>query len=492
MAVIPWLKNPIIYEINAWVWLHDLSRRYQRPIKLATVPQEEWDAIAELGIDVLWLMGVWERSPAGTRIAREHSGLQDEYRSVLADFSPEDVVGSPYCVHRYAVDEHLGGPDGLAAARERLAKRDILLMLDFVPNHIAVDHPWVFEHPEYLIQGETDDLAKAPEGFFLAEGKIFAHGRDPNFPPWTDTAQLSALSPKLREAIIETLCDIADQCDGVRCDMAMLLVNRVFEQTWGHRAGDRPRSEYWLQVIKAVRDKHPRFLFLAEAYWDMQWELQQQGFDYCYDKELYDLLTHGTAETVRIHLQADVTFQRKLVRFIENHDEPRAANIFRPERLRAAAVTIATLPGAKLFHEGQFEGRKARLPVQLGRRPSERIALEIQAFYRTLLDVINGSVFQDGDWWLCERSAWPDNTSYGNLVAWCLHKGDQRRLIVVNLSDLNAQGHIRLPWDDLAGRTWLLTDAFSGDAYQRDGDEMCNRGFYVSLTAWGFHILRFE
>ena len=490
--MIPWLKNPIIYEINAWVWLNSLTRRYERPIKLATVPEAEWDAIAGLGIDVLWLMGVWKRSPAGTRIAREHSGLLNEYHSVLADFSPEDVVGSPYCVHRYVVDEHLGGPEGLAAARERLAKRNILLMLDFVPNHVAVDHPWVFQHPEYLIQGEADDLAKAPEEFFMAEGKIFAHGRDPYFPPWTDTAQLSTFSPKLREAIIETLVDIADQCDGVRCDMAMLLVHRVFEQTWGHRTGDRPGSEYWLQVIKAVRDKHPRFLFLAEVYWDMQRELQQQGFDYCYDKRLYDLLAHETAETVRLHLLADVTFQRKLVRFIENHDEPRAANIFRPQRLRAAAVTIATLPGAKLFHEGQFEGRKARLPVQLGRRPSEQIALDIQAFYRRLLELVSGTVFREGEWRLCERTGWPDNNSHANLVAWCWHKGDQRRLIVVNLSDLSAQGHIRPPWDDLADRTWLLTDDFSGDLSLRDGDEMSNRGLYVGLAAWGFHLLRFE
>lgn len=492
MTVMTWPKNPIIYEINAWVWLHELSQRYEHPIKLATVPAEEWDAIAAHGVDAAWLMGVWERSPGGIHIPSEHEDLKGEYHRILPDFSPEDVVGSPYCVHRYVVDDYLGGPEGLAAAREALAERNILLMLDFVSNHVAQNHPWVFVHPEYLIQGDAVDLAETPDEFFETDGKVFAYGRDPYFPPWTDTAQLNAFSPSLREAAIDTLCEIAGQCDGVRCDMAMLLVNRVFEQTWGYRAGKRPASEFWWQVIKAVRGKNHGVLFMAEVYWDMERELQQQGFDYCYDKRLYDCLVRKTAETTRQHLLADLAFQEKLVRFIENHDEPRAAAIFGPQRLRAAAVTIATLPGAKLFHEGQFEGRQVKLPVQLGRRPSEQIVLDLQTFYRTLLGAINASVFRDGEWRLCELAGWPDNASYTNLVAWCWHKGDERRLILVNLSDLSAQGRIRPPWDDLAGRAWRLTDVFSGDIYERTGDEMREPGLYVALEAGGFHFLRFE
>ncbi len=124
---------------------------------------------------------------------------------------------------------------------------------------------------------------------------------------------------------------------------------------------------------------------MAEAYWDLEWELQQQGFDYCYDKRLYDRLEHDTAESVRLHLCADLAYQEKLVRFIENHDEPRAHSVFSPQKERAAAVTIATIPGARLFHEGQFEGRKVRLPVFLGRRPAEPVDPDLRAFYRTLL-----------------------------------------------------------------------------------------------------------
>jgi len=142
-------------------------------------------------------------------------------------------------------------------------------------------------------------------------------------------------------------------------------MNSIFERTWGNRAGTRPATDYWPEVIPAVKKSHPDFLFIAEAYWDLEWELQQQGFDYCYDKKLYDRLEHDNAESVRLHLCADPAYQRKLVRFIENHDEPRAAATFSPEKERAAAVTIATVTGAKLFHEGQFEGRRVRLPVFL-------------------------------------------------------------------------------------------------------------------------------
>ena len=485
-----WPKHPVIYEINTWVCLSELSRTYKRPVNLATVPEEEWDALASYGFDALWFMGVWERSPLGIEISMRNKGLLEDFKRALPDFSAQDNVGSPYCVRHYVVDKHLGGPEGLAAARKALAKRGIRLILDFVPNHVAPDHPWAFEHPEYFIQGDTKDLEREPGSFFETGGKISACGRDPYFPAWPDVLQLNAFQPGLREAVIETVSKIADQCDGIRCDMAMLLLNDIFERTWGSRAGEKPANDYWRTVIPAVKAKHAEFRFIAEAYWDLEWELQQQGFDFCYDKKLYDRMERADPESVRQHLLADFPYQQKMVRFIENHDEPRAAATFSPGKGRAAAVAILTLIGAKLLHEGQFEGRIIRLPVFLGRRSDEPVDQDLVDFYDRLLKETNRDVFRNGEWRLCERTGWPDNQSCQNLLTWCWVKGEERYVVVINFCPDPVQARICLPWDELRGKEWRLHDVLCGNSYDRNGNEMRESGLYVELGPWQCHLFQ--
>ena len=485
-----WARYPTLYEINTWVWLAELSAKAGKPVHLDSVPSAEWDAIAALGFDAVWLMGVWERSPAGIAIANRNPGLLEDFRRALPDFRPEDNVGSPYCVRGYEVDAHLGGLRGLSHARKELANRGLRLILDFVPNHVAPDHPWVTMHPEHFIQGSAEDAVRDPASYINLNGTVFACGKDPFFPAWPDVLQLNAFQPGLRQAVTVTLSNIANQCDGVRCDMAMLVLNSIFERTWGHRAGARPATEYWVDVISAIKREHPDFLFIAEAYWDLEWELQQQGFDYCYDKRLYDRLEREHAESVRLHLCADVAYQNKLLRFLENHDEPRAAATFHPAKERAAAVTTSTLPGARLFHEGQFEGRKVRLPVFLGRRPEEPVDQQLQAFYRKLLAAIDTPVFRGGEWKLCERTGWEGNASFENVVAWSWSGDGERYLMVVNLSDDAAQARVKVAWDDLKASQCRLTDLISDANYERDGAEMLSPGLYVDLQPWDYHFLR--
>jgi hypothetical protein len=398
--------------------------------------------------------------------------------------------GSPYCIRRYVVDKHLGGPAGLAIARRELASRGMKLLLDFVPNHVAPDHPWVAEHPEYFVRGNAEDARNDPASYLEVEGNICARGRDPYFPAWPDVLQLNVFQPGLRQAAIETVSSIAAQCDGIRCDMAMLVLNRIFERTWGTRAGRRPRTEYWDEVIPTVRRTNPYFCFIAEAYWDLEWELQQQGFDFCYDKRHYDRLEHGNPESIRLHLCADLAYQDKLLRFLENHDEPRAATAFSQAKQRAAAVATSTLPGARLFHEGQFEGRKVRVPVFLARRPAEPVDKPLQDFYDKLLAAINAPIFRDGAWMLCERSGWPDNSTFQNLVAWSWVKDDDRRLIVVNLSDSAAQARVQAPWKGSQGGTWRFIDALSDATYDREGDEMAVSGLHVELEPWSYYFFQ--
>src|SRR5262245_26148633 len=245
--------NPLVYELNTWAWLGDLSRREGGAVDLGSVPASEWDAIAARGFDAVWLMGVWQRSPAGVELALANPGLVDSFRNALPDFSPEDVAGSPYCIRRYVVDPHLGGRAGLAAARIALAERGLGLLLDFVPNHVAPDHPWVVDQPEYFVQGTDADAERDPASFVRVGDAVLARGRDPYFPAWPDVVQLNAFAPGLRAAAVATLREIAAQCDGVRCDMAMLMMSDIFERTWGERAGPRPGEEYWVTAIGAIK-----------------------------------------------------------------------------------------------------------------------------------------------------------------------------------------------------------------------------------------------
>jgi hypothetical protein len=484
------IAQPFIYEINSWPWLEAVSRSEGRTIDLGSVPDSYWADIADLGFNAVWLMGVWQRSPAGIEIALTNDDLRGSFDAALPDWQPYDVVGSPYCVGDYVVDDHFGGPEGLMSAREALARHDMGLILDFVPNHVAPDHPWTAVKPELFVSGTTEDLENDSKSFVRIEDRVLANGRDPYFPAWPDVVQLNAFAPELRAAVIDTLNDIASQCDGVRCDMAMLVMNDVFARTWGDRVGSAPSADYWPTVIAAVRTAHPGFLFMAEAYWDLEWALQQQGFNYCYDKRLYDRILHGPAEDVRLHLLADDQYQHGLVRFVENHDEPRAASAFGSRRSRVAAVTALTQTGARLVHNGQIEGATVHLPVFLGRYPSEPADSGLINFYRVFLAATTDPTFRNGRWQLCERSGWPGDDRYQDLVAWCW-EGDTRWLIVVNLSDGTAAGEVRTPWTDARGRQWRLTDPTQNVTFERSGDDLVD-GLFVELAAWQWHMLHLE
>ena len=486
-----WPSQPVIYEINTAVWLQERSRSSQRPLTLADIPPADWDLVTPAGIDAVWLMGVWERSPAGLDVATGASELQASWRDALPDLQPSDVIGSPYCVRRYQVDAAFGGPEALATARAALTARGVRLLLDYVPNHVAPDHPWTEEHPERFVRGVDSDLESDPAAWIKVGDQVLARGRDPYFPPWPDVVQLDAFSPSLRAATVDTLSGVADQCDGIRCDMAMLMTNDVFSRTWSARRGTAPSDDFWPTVITGLRRTHPDTVLLAEAYWDLEWELLQHGFDFCYDKRLYDRVVGVDPAATRTHLAADVRYQSRLLRFLENHDEPRLAERLGPDAQRAAAVAIATLPGATLWHDGQFEGRRVRPPVFLRRRPDEPVDYYLSNWYRSLLAAVDKSRVRQGRWRLLEASGWPDNQTCQNLLAWTWSgDGANRHVVVINLSGAPAEGRVPLGWPDLAGRQWDLTDLIAARRFQRDGDELDNPGLFVALGAWQFHLLR--
>ncbi|HYA65067.1 MAG TPA: alpha-amylase family glycosyl hydrolase [Burkholderiaceae bacterium] len=476
---------PSLYQINTRVWLTELSQGLGRRTTLDDIADEPLNRLAELGFDWIWLLSVWQTGEMGRRISRQNVEWRKEFRDTLEDLQEEDIPGSGFAITDYRVHESLGGDAALARLRERLAQRGLRLMLDFVPNHTGLDHPWVQSHPEYYLAGTALDLQREPSNYLWVSGKqgdvLLAHGRDPYFPGWPDTLQLNYGNAATQEAMIGELMKIAGQCDGVRCDMAMLVLPEVFERTWGIRA-----QPFWQQAMKRVRAHWPQFCFLAEVYWDLEWELQQLGFDFTYDKRLYDRLRDGCARGVREHLTAGLDYQNKLARFLENHDEPRAAATFAPGMHEAAAVVTYLSPGLRFFHQGQFEGRKKRISPHLARAPREPVDARLHRFYQILLALLRERLLRDGKWELLECSpAWEGNATNDCFVAFAWQGVEgERVLVAVNYAAHQSQCFVRPPVADLSGSQWRFADQFEQIVYERDGGDLQTRGLYLDAPAW--------
>ena len=485
--------HPCLYQVNTRIWLTSLSATLGRPAGLDDIPDAELDRLAERGFDWVWLLSVWQTGPAARAISRADPEWRRDFEATLPDLKDDDIAGSGFAIQGYTVHRDLGGASALSRLRRRLKRRGLGLMLDFVPNHMAPDHPWVEEHPEYFVHGSEVDLARSPRNYRRVQTRkgpvVLAHGRDPYFEGWPDTLQLDYGNPDLQRAMTAELERIAGQCDGVRCDMAMLVLPDVFESTWGI-----PAEPFWPGAIGSVRRRHPDFRFMAEVYWDREWTMQQLGFDYAYDKRLYDRLRGGQARPVREHLHAALDYQVKLARFLENHDEPRAAATFDPPIHRAAAVITYSIPGLHFFHQGQLEGRKRRISPHLVRAPDEAPDPEIEDFYERLLALLRRPALRSGQWQsLACGPAWDGNGSWDAFVAhsWT-GPGDERTVVVVNYASQPSQCYLALPFPEMQNRSVRLGDLLGTATYVRDGNELCGRGLYLDLQPWSHHVFELE
>ncbi len=486
----PRRRHPHLYEINTWVWLEQLSQRHLRHITLGEVPDEEWDQLGRLGFDVIWLMGVWRRSPQSARIFQSDSSLSAQYNEALPGWKPDQVVGSPYAAAQYRPDPRIGTWEDLDAVRKKLHARNMALILDFVPNHTALDHSWTRTHPEYYIRGTDEDFRREPAAFFPVEASdgarnFIARGRDPYFPPWQDVAQLNFFQPAMRAALLGQLLGIARHCDGVRCDMAMLILNEVFSRTWSRFvAGLQPPSEeFWTPAAAAI----PGFLWLGEVYWGMERRLQDLGFTFTYDKALYDLLRGEKPQEIQAHLRADLPYQNRLARFLENHDEARSATVFGVERLEAAETIFSTLPGMRFYHQGQLEGRRIHLPICLGSAAEEQINLQISACYAEILRLTNQEVFHAGEWRLLVVNPAGD-ASFQHLIAYQWRSANAWKVVVVNYSRSVAQGHIALGDQVPPAGHFIFTDELNDTRYPWNCADLTRTGLYVRLDAFRAHL----
>ena len=479
-------RYPSLYQVNTRVWLTELSRALGHAATLDDVPDADLDRFAAQGFDWVWLLSAWQTGAAGRQVSRTNPEWRREFEETLPDLREDDIAGSGFAIAGYTVADPLGGRAALA----RLRAASPVTRPSPDAGFRAEPH-----RPGSSLGGPASRLLRAWHGgrprprarelhaaFIAAEQTcILAHGRDPYFPGWPDTLQLDYANPALQDAMIGELLTIAGQCDGVRCDMAMLVLPEIFERTWG-----RPSGAFWPRATDAVRQRVPGFCFMAEVYWDLEWTLQQQGFDYTYDKRLYDRLREGHARPVREHLHAGLDYQDRLARFLENHDEPRAAATFPDGRHEAAAVLTYLAPGLRFFHQGQFDGRTRRISPHLCRGPEESVDQRLAGFYDRLLAVLRRPALRTGEWRLLPcGTAWDGNGTWDNYVAYSWQLGSEDRLIVaVNAASTHSQGFVRLPFGDLAGRQWRLEDLLGDAVYVRDGGELQTWGLFLDEPPW--------
>jgi len=491
------MPHPLLYEVNTRCWLRALSDQRGAPITLANVPDEQLAAWRERGFTHLWLMGVWTSGPRARAEALKPPELRAAYDQVLPGWQEADVGGSPYAIGDYQVPPALGGEAGLAKFRQRLHEHGLKLLLDFVPNHLGLDHAWLKARPELFVQSpsEVPGTFAQPTGAGL---RWLAHGKDPYFPPWTDTVQLDYRRAATREAMAQLLQSVAGRCDGVRCDMAMLELSDVFAKTWTAfpPAGQpAPATEFWGAAIPAVRKAHPEFLFLAEAYWGLEGRLQALGFEYTYDKTLYDGLVSRDAAGVQNHLLGmSAGAVAASAHFLENHDEPRIASVLSAAEHRAAALLILGLPGMRFLYDGQLAGARRKAPIQLARCPEEPADPETAKLYDQLLRTLPGTAVGQGRAELSRpRAAWPGNLSAQAfvIVQWQA-RPPEFDLVAVNLAPHRSQCYAPLSVERLGAHNWAMKDLLGEERYQRSGDDLQSQGLYLDLPAHGAQLFHFE
>jgi hypothetical protein len=487
---------PLLYEINTRCWLRELSDAVGHPVTLETVPLDEFEQWKRYGFTHIWLMGAWSTGPLARAQALGHASLRQSYSEAVPDWSELDVAGSPYAIADYHIAKELGGDEALESFRKKLHEHGMRLLLDFVPNHLGVDHSWLSSQPDLFVQSS----AQTPETF-SQETNVgtfwLAHGKDPYFAAWTDTVQIDYRREKTQMAMIELLRSLAVRCDGVRCDMAMLLLQDIFAKTWERfpAHGTATAAEFWQAAIPAIKSEYPDFLFLAEAYWGTELRLLTLGFDYTYDKTLYDRLVGHDAGGVQDHLSGSPSeLVAKSAHFLENHDEPRIASLLSTAEHRAAALLVLGLPGMRFLHQGQLTGARQRVPVQLGRCIKEEPNPVVQAIYENILPVLKRSGVGEGDARILQTlSAWPENHAAKDMIVIQWQKAPLTfLLIVVNLAPNRSQCFVKLSISQLPSANWSMQDLLGVERYDRSGQDMNERGLYLDLPAYGAQLFCFE
>jgi glycosidase len=471
-------RSTQLLEISVRPYLYALCNKYEREIKrIRDIPQEEFDEIQSMGFTWVWFMGIWQLGEFGLGHDRADPAQRERYSSVLPGWTEEDVIGYPLCIVSYDVNKELGTEEDLVWLREEFHRRNIKLMLDFVPDHTAVDSPEFKSRPDLYLKGDSQDRDR-----FLEEGVAFAAGR------WISSmhfsAQLNMFNPDTRRFVIDTLKSISSRCDGVRVHVAHFCLTNLFSEYWREEleGWSVPKEEFWSEAIREVRDEHSNFVFVAETYGrELQDQLLGLGFDYIYDKELLDDLVKSDLSSFKVNM---LRLTDHYVHFVENHDEVRAVKRFgNNEKMSlAAAACLLTLPGVRLFNFNQWLGYSESIDVHLRRAPSEHYREETFVFYKKLSELLGSDALKYGEWTPIE--VFDSNT----VLSWEWLKVNERFVIVVNYSGNGSGGRVQLKGINTENALVTIGEFMSGASYERDSAEVKEKGLSVLLSPYQVQV----
>ncbi len=446
--------------INTRLWLNDLGQKYNRTVTVDTIPDEAW--VEKLNnYDIFWFMGIYLPSQFSANHAKKYT---HQYTYALPDINPDkDVVASPFAIADYLPNPHLVESwEAWDKMVKKLHEADKKVYVDFVPNHTAVDHPWAREHPEYFIQGSRDQFLKNPNLYQAIGGQngqthYLAHGKDPNYPEWSDTLQLNYGQEVVHHIMTEKLLSLVEHVDGVRCDMAMLLNPSTFLRTWGWTLNEEEKQyiqnhQFWQEAIPKAKAKAQSlnkldFEFMAEAYWEK--DVLAKNFDYIYRDELYKHLVRVARGENPYHLKEHIAHllecaqnqgQCKDTVYLENHDEERAIKTMGKEFSQAAAALISFLPNTMLLiNQGQDEGRTIRPPMQITRSPQEKSDQQLKSYYQNLLQLKQSKLFREGQWSMAKAHG-----QATNLIVLEVISSDQtiKALVCINMGKNQTQAYV--------------------------------------------------
>ncbi len=549
---IDWMPNVVLLAKNTYVWLHQLSVKYHRSIThLDHVPDEELDMLSQCGFSALWLIGIWERSPASQRI-KQICG------------NPE-AVSSAYSVYDYTISEDLGGEVAFENLKSRAWQRGIRLAGDMVPNHMGIFSRWVMEHPDYFIQVDYSpfhvyqftgcDLSwDRGVGIFLEDGywsktdaavvfkrvdnwtgetKYIYHGNDGTHMPWNDTAQLDFLKAEVREAVIQMILHVARKFSIIRFDAAMTLAKKHFQRLWYPQpgsGGDIPSraehgmrrhdfdeffpEEFWRNVVDRVAQEVPDTLLIAEAFWLMEgYFVRTLGMHRVYNSAFMHMLKAEENQKYRNVLKNVLEFNpqilKRFVNFMSNPDEDTSVSQFgKDDKYFGTCVMMATLPGLPMFGHGQIEGFAEKYGMEYQRSYWDEPVDEwlVERHKREIFSLLKKRyLFSDVQRFTLYDFYTPQGSVNENVFAYSNRCGSERALVVYNnkydstcgwifsSTAINIDGNIichNLAQGLEINEDYYYTfrDHISGLEYIRHGKELVQNGLYVELDGFKYHV----